>query len=79
MTATVSTATIVSATTSAPPPPAAAAAAVLLLKYASLSLSREAATGSGPLPALNQSRGRKGGERKGGEEGVRKRVEKRRG
>jgi hypothetical protein len=26
------------------------------LKYASISLSREAATGSGPLPALNQSK-----------------------
>lgn len=32
-------------------PPAAA----LVLKYASMSLSRDASAGSGPLPALNQS------------------------
>jgi hypothetical protein len=30
-------------------------AAALVLKYASMSLSREARAGSGPLPALNQS------------------------
>ena len=30
-------------------------AAALVLKYASISLSRDASAGSGPLPALNQS------------------------
>lgn len=35
---------------------AALPATAFVLKYASMSLSRDASAGSGPLPALNQSR-----------------------